>query len=173
MRTYTRDDVQTHYGSDRPAVNVKIYRDLSDGFRDLSKYGDDAPEGFTEEWVRETFSDQYLDEVFWITCGWEFEYLESWATSPDDALFPDHHVTLEQDGRSGGWVVVTGLPDIEEWDAILLARWRKFERIARELADDIPYQWVTSLLYNEWEAREVETAEQARAANQDIATVPA
>ncbi len=168
MRTYSRDDVQTHYGSDRPAVNVKVYGTLEDGFSDLQKYGDEIPDGFTLEWVRDNFDDRYLDDLFWTVCGWQWEQIESQA----EEIF-GKGVDLEQDGRSGGWAVVTSLPDLEDWDAVALARWRKFERIAKLYAADIPYQCVTGLLYNEWEAREAEQAEAERAARQDIATVPA
>ncbi len=37
-RSYSRENVETHYGSDRPAVNIKVYGDLSDGFQDFRKY---------------------------------------------------------------------------------------------------------------------------------------
>lgn len=168
--TYSRDDVQTHYGSDRPAVNVKVYGNLSDGFRDLAKYASadfgEIPEGFTEEWVRETFSDDYLDESFWMTCRFEWEMVEQDA----EEIF-GKGTTLEQDGRSGGWAVVTSLPPIEEWDAIMLGKWRRFEKYAQAIAADVPYQMVSGLLMNEWEWRVAEEAESQRAANQDIATV--
>jgi len=32
-------------------------------------------------------------------------------------------------GRSGGWAVVSGLPDVEEWDAIAVSRWARFARM--------------------------------------------
>ena len=174
MSTYTKDDVQTHYGSDRPAVNVKVYgsiRDLKvwDAFR-----RDEGPDdGFTLEWIEENVSDEQVESTFWHCCEFEFEYLEGWATGSDeggDPLFPDDSVSLEIDGRSGGWIVVHGLPDIEEWDAVRLARWRKFERIARDIADGIPVQMLSSLYINEYEWAKDEAEERERAARQDIAT---
>ncbi len=175
MRTYSRDDVQTHYGSDRPAVNVKVYRSLEDSWKDFER--DEGPdEGFTIEWIREHCSEELLDASFWNVCESEFEYLEGWATGSDrgeDALFPDDNITLEQDGRSGGWIVVKGLPDLEDWNAVNLARWRRFERIARDIADGIMVNVLSSLYINEWEWAKDEQAEAARAARQDIATVPA
>lgn len=177
MRTYSRDDVQTHYGSDRPAVNVKVYGSLWDTKAwDYFRKTDLPDDGFTAEWIEENVDDRTLDAIFWMTCEWEFEYLEGWATGSDrgdDALFPDDNVTLEQDGRSGGWIVVKGLPDIDEWDVVRLARWRKFERIARGIADDIPYLCLSSIYSNEWEADKQEAEEAERAAWQDIATVSA
>lgn len=35
--------------------------------------------------------------------------------------------TVYQEGRSGGWMVVHGLPDVEEWDAVMLGKWRSLE----------------------------------------------
>lgn len=180
--TYTRDDVQMHadnFRSARPAVNVKVYKSWDDRQTWEQFYREERdPEDadFTPEWVEEHVSEETLDRVFWQCCEWEFEYLEGWATGSDcadDALFPDDRVKLWQEGRSGGWVVVDGLPDIEEWDAVRLARWRKFERIAREIADGIPYQVASSLYINEYRYAKEEAAEAARAAREDIATVPA
>lgn len=174
-RGYSRDDVQTH--SDgfgrcaRPAVNVKVYRDIRDAWREFEREEQPEP-GFTLEWVEDNVSEETLDAVFWHCCEAEFEYLESWATGADgDPLFPGYRVTLEREGRSGGWVVVDGLPELEDWDAVLIARWRRFERIAREIADGIPFQMLASIYLNDYEARKEEAAERERAANQDIATV--
>lgn len=143
---YSREDVQTHYGSDRPAVNVKVSRSLADGYRDFQRYEPDADERFTLEWIEETFSDEYLDGLFWMTCEHEWEMVEQDA----ETVFGSG-VTVERDGRSGGWAVVHGLGDIEEWDAIAIAKWRRFERYAKLLASDVPYQMVASLFYNEFE----------------------
>jgi hypothetical protein len=50
------------------------------------------------------------------------------------------NVKLYAEGRSGGWAVIDGLADFEEWDAIDLAKWRRFEKYAHIYANDIPYQ---------------------------------
>lgn len=176
--TYTRDDVQTHsdgFGPGRPAVNVKVYKSMWD----RATWGqfnreerEDEDEDFTPEWVEANVNEETLDRIFWHCCEFEFEYLDGWATgSQGDSLFPDDRVTLWQEGRSGGWVVVDGLPDIEEWDAIRLARWRKFERIARDIADGIPYQVISAIYINHYQWAKEEAEEAARAARQDIATV--
>lgn len=147
-RGYSRDDVETRSGS--PAVKVKVYGSLSDGFAAFAKSEPDASPRFTEDWVRENFDDEYLDRLFWNTCEWEWEQLEQDAVeilgvSPRD---------VSREGRSGGWCVVGGLPDVSEWDAVRLAKWRKFERYAQGLASGIPCQMVSSLYFNEWENRE-------------------
>jgi hypothetical protein len=170
-RKYTRDDVETQ--GQHPAVNVKVYGSFEDAWPEFVK--DEGPdEGFTLEWIRENISDERLDAIFWDTCGNEFEYLTMWATSDDDAIFPATkygRVTMGQEGRSGGWAVVYGLPDIEEWDAVLLARWRKFERVAKDIAASVPLNMLSSLYINEWEWQRDELRERERAANQDVATV--
>lgn len=145
--TYSRDDVQTHYGSDRPAVNVKVYTGPREAWLDWARYEPDADPRFTEEWVEEHISEQTLDSLFWLTCEFEWEMVEQDATE----IFGSH-VRVEQDGRSGGWAVVAGLPEIEEWDAVALAKWRRFERVARAIAADIPYQILSSVYLNDFEA---------------------
>jgi hypothetical protein len=170
-RKYNRDDVETH--GQYPAVNVRVYGSIEDAWAEFVKE-EQPDEGFTLEWIRENISDERLDAIFWNTCGNEFEYLTSWATSDDDAIFPAAQygrVTMGQEGRSGGWAVVYGLPDIEEWDAVLLARWRKFERVAKDIAASVPLQMLSSIYINEWEWQRDEREERERAANQDVATV--
>lgn len=152
MRSYSRQDVDTHGREGFPAVNVKVYRDIRDAWNDFEREEEHDPR-FTLEWVYEHVSDDALSDIFWMTCEHEFEYLESWATGADgDSLFPGERVTLYRGGRSGGWVEVDGLPELEEWDAVRLARWRKFERIARAIADYVPAQMLHSIYLNEFEA---------------------
>jgi hypothetical protein len=177
-RTYSRDDVETHSDGCRPsnpAVNVKVYGSVEDAWAEFVK--DEQPdEGFTLEWIRENLSDEHLDAIFWRTCENEFEYLTNYATRDEDAIFPAAtygRVSIEQEGRSGGWAVVHGLPDIEEWDAILLARWRKFERVAKDIAASIMVNVLSSVYINEWEWQRDEAEERERAANHDIATASA
>lgn len=154
-RTYSRDDVQFHsdgYGREsNPAVNVKVYTGLRDCWKEFAR--DELPDPrFTLDWIEDNASAEHLDAIFWSACEAEFEYLEGWVTgSEGDSLFPGHRVTLEREGRSGRWAVVHGLPELEEWDAVLLARWRKFERIAKEIAAGIPYQMLSSLYINDFE----------------------
>lgn len=40
-------------------------------------------------------------------------------------------------GRSGGWLVVEGLPPVESWDAVQLGKWARF---AKDVAADIEYR---------------------------------
>lgn len=157
MATYTREDVRFHsdgfFGGGLPAVNVKVHSGIDSRTWEAFERDEGSHDPrFTPEWVEANVSDDRMDDLFWRVCGWEYEYLERWATGKDgDSLFPDDCVELSQEGRMGGWVVVSGLPDLEDWDAVRLARWRKFERIAREIADGIPLQMLSSLYANEFE----------------------
>lgn len=54
-------------------------------------------------------------------------------------------------GRSGGWLVVTGLPDVEAWDAIDLARWACFQKEIEATVDDLDYQFIWHLHVNVYE----------------------
>lgn len=153
-RVYRKDDVQTHYGDDRPAVNVKVPYDRSNGWDDWARSESDADPGFSAEWVEENVTDDYLSGLFWIVCGYEWEQIEQDA---EDIFGPN--VSVEQDGRSGGWCVVHGLAPIEEWDAIMLGKWRRFERFARSIAAGIPCQILASLYANEFEAWKDERSE--------------
>lgn len=166
MRTYTKDDVRTHYGSDRPAVNVKVYDSIQDGWRKFEESEEHDPD-FTLEWVEARLAGDRNDSLFWIACEAQFEQ----AVTDAEEILGVRAEQVELDGRSGGWLVVTGLPDIEEWDAIQLAKWRKFERFARDLADYVMAEVVSLLYINDFEWQKAEDAERERAANQDIATV--
>lgn len=166
-RSYSRDDVETHsdgfYGPSYPAVNVKVYRTIQDAWQDFAKDEDPDPR-FTLDWIEEHVSDESLDAIFWDTCRNEFEYLESWATGAEgDSLFPDDDVELTTAGRSGGWVVVRGLPDVDDWDAVRLARWRKFERVAKSIADYVPVNMLGTIYVNEFELWADEQAEESPA----------
>jgi hypothetical protein len=175
-QTYTRDDVQTHSDGFRdslPAVNVKVYKGIHDVWTQYEREERDD-DGFTLEWIEEHLTDDDLSHYFQFACESEYEYLEGWATGTDgaeDPLFPDDNITLEVQGRSGGWIAVRGLPAIEDWDAVRLARWRRFERIARSIADGIPIQMLSLIEINAYESAREEAEEAARAARQDIATL--
>lgn len=67
-----------------------------------------------------------------------------------------YHVQVHSAGRQGGWLVVTGLPDIDGWDAIAVGQWSRFERSVRDIVDnEYPYQFIWQLHVHAWEpARE-------------------
>jgi len=157
MRYYTRDDVELRYvhGEHYPTVNVKVYTGPREAWRDWARYETDADPRFSEEWVEENISDEYLDGLFWRTCEWEWEQIEQDL----EEVYPGQRLSVERHGRCGGWAVVRGLDSVEEWDAIAVARWRRFERYAKQIAAGIPFQMLQSLYLNEFEVWRDEESE--------------
>lgn len=157
MTIRTKDDVARCYHERYrdvavPHVNVKVHGRLED----LRFPLEDAPAGLTLEWIRKSLSDEELDALFWRTCESEWEMLQQDAEEIFGA-----GVEVNAGGRTGGWACVTGLSDISEWDAVMLAKWRRFARYARQTADGVPEQMVYSLACNEWEWAEAKAQEDA------------
>ena len=177
-RSYTREDVTTHpSGTGRgmiPAVNVKVHASLFDDGDTIARVArdNDVADWFTPEWIE---AHHPCDDAVWNTLfTWACE--SGWDRMQEDAreifgyLFPDdppnERLKTYSLGRSGGWAYVEGLPDLDEWDAVLLAKWRKFAKWARAGADDIPYQMADLYLMNF--AEEIHTRELKAARDQDI-----
>lgn len=147
--TYSREDVQTHsdhFGPQRPAVNVKVHQSLREGYEEFCKDEGEVNAHFTLDWIERHVSDERLDDLFWLICEDEWGQIKQDAK---DIFGPS--VTVWSEGRSGGWAVVDGLDDPEEWDAIALAKWRRFERLARGLADSVMTNVVGSIYINEFD----------------------
>jgi hypothetical protein len=151
VKHYSKEDVETHstshYGPGLPAVNVKVRGDwrrvtlpLELGSVDGVPMRTDPL--FSREWVESLASD--TQESAWNTvCE---SGIESLIEDAREVLGPG--VKVWQAGRSGGWLVVEGLPRLESWDAIALGKWRKWERYCRLAADDIPRAFLDSLYFN-------------------------
>ena len=77
--------------------------------------------------------------------GWE--QAKEWAYE----VWGSDQVKVWSDGRSGGWLIVEGLGDVEDWDAIELSRWCRFAGLVQETLDDMDYQFVWHLHVNVWE----------------------
>lgn len=146
MARYTKDDVSTRHerGSRYPVIYVKwnpsskfsqtiedyffptshtIWNDEADlGPSRLANKVDDLLNTAIEYWAEQR------REEFW----YEF--------APDLAheIFGSR-VEVYSAGRSGGWLIVKGLEDVENWDAIALGKWRSFEK---KISDWIKY-WNT------------------------------
>jgi hypothetical protein len=131
-------------------ANVKVYGAVDrEGWADFEKYqGDDHDPRFTREWVEERVSEDDWMHLFHMCCEHGFEYLQGLA----EEIWPFYGVKVYAEGRSGGWAVVSGIGDVDEWNAVDLAKWRRFERFAKAEAADIPYQMLQSVYLNEFEA---------------------
>jgi len=65
--------------------------------------------------------------------------------------FPDFAVGVWQDGRSGGWLVVGGLPYAEDWDADMQEKW---DRFAADVRADMKYRASKETLFEDIEAND-------------------
>lgn len=158
--TYRKDDVQRSYHSGHsgdPMANVKVHttqREAWEQFR--ADFPEAAEEGFTEEWYDANVTDEQVDSLFWFICEARWEDLQSDA----EEIF-GRGVKVYSAGHSGGWAVVEGLGDVDDWDAVQLAKWRKWERFARDTANYVMSEILVSLYLNEWEAFRADEREEA------------
>jgi hypothetical protein len=126
MKGYSKQDVQFHrdgYGPSRPAINVKV-RNLNWPI---------AEELGVSEEIAEQAGELALESAqvnFWN------------EAAPDLASECLGDVQVFSEGRQSGWLVVHGLDDFETWDAVQLAKWRKFEVGIRDLIRDLT-DWQT------------------------------
>jgi|GEM_PF-5438891 len=44
---------------------------------------------------------------------------------------------MYQEGRSGGWLTVHGLPDVNKWDAVTFAKWSSLQKRIKMLLADV------------------------------------
>lgn len=81
--------------------------------------------------------------------GWELAQEDAdyvWENTP-------YTPKIESSGRSGGHLIVKGLPEVEHWDAIDLARWARYVRWVKGIVDTLDEQWLWHLHVNVWEAQ--------------------
>lgn len=160
--TYSREDVTIDYHGnqydengwprERPAVNVKCHNIYGADWRKLAAdVADEAsdPAAFLAWWDSQLAADDDFGPPEWTfeaACenGWELL-----QTDAGELFGPTVKVYAE--GRSSGWCVVDGLPPVSTWDAILLAKWRRFEKWAGQQVDDIPRSMVWHTMANVWE----------------------
>lgn len=160
--------IQTHY--EHPAVNIKIHGVRADMERllplDLGSVKDEGdsefrtittPEGFTFDWIDKHIPEAEQNGWWDLTCSDNFEQAKELAKE----TFGEH-VEVYTQGRSGGWLVVHGLPEeIEEWDQALVDKWVEFAKQVRAIADDVPRSWLWMLhanVYEPWEEAQDEPA---------------
>lgn len=143
-----KSDVETRYirGEHLPAVNVKVHGSVAPAILETVER-DTGETGFA------AWGAALLDADKWPEWTWESALEIGWETLRNDAEeLLGAGVTVESDGRSGGWCVVIGLPEIETWDAVQLAKWARFAKWARQEADAIPYLMADVLAINTYAA---------------------
>ena len=147
MKRFTKADVETHsdgYGrGSNPAINVKDYAtSYSYVVAVMDRFG--CSEATAERALE--YSADMQRESFWDDWGSRHTLREYFPPSRYGKL------TVYSEGRSGGWLVVHGLPDIEDWDAIAVADWGRF---ARSVRADVDYRTslevaIEDIQANEW-----------------------
>jgi hypothetical protein len=70
------------------------------------------------------------------------------------------HAKVFSLGRSGGWLGVDNLGDVDDWDAVMVSRWARFARGVQALVDDLDYQFLWHLYVNVYETLVVEPRKQ-------------
>lgn len=149
--TYSKKDVKWHMdgmGPRVPALNVKVRAFPLLDAKYLDR--DNDPE-FTIAWVGEHMTDEDVDAWFWIACESSREMLQQDA---HEIFGP--WATLYSEGRSGGWIIVDKIRDIDDWDAVELGKWRRFERFADEYVANVPSEMLSLIelnVFQPWQAK--------------------
>lgn len=142
---------QGHNGD--PMVNVKAHIWWPDLVRQFkgSKEHEHGDHAEFWRWALERDEQGDLDDS--LDTAWRMACENAWDDAREYAMdIFGPRAKVWSAGRSGGWLVVEGLPDIECWDAIDVSRWAKFQRAIEALRDDIGYQTVWNLAVNIFEA---------------------
>lgn len=132
-------DVQFHtegYGRKvYPAVNVKYYG------------------RYPHEKVQEYFkcSPETAEKALGFV--WESSVEQFWNEA--HSYIPEllgGNVQVYSEGRSGGWLIVQGLPDFESWDAVQLGKWAKVVKFCeQEIAYLTSWEYIREAIEsNEW-----------------------
>lgn len=142
---------QGHHGD--PMINVKHHLWVPDLIR---RWRDDGHEfsgdrGFWA-WLDELWEHSDYDA---LNQADERAREDCWedAQGTADLAWPNRKVKVWSAGRSAGWLVVDGLPDVDDWDAIAVGRWALFAKAIRCIVDDeYPYSFIWHLHVNVWES---------------------
>jgi hypothetical protein len=104
--------VHSDRGAGHPAINVKVREHLYNHVATIAE--------------RFKCSEHQAEQA--LNFAFEMATRDFWEQAEElvKEIFPDAQMYSE--GRSGGWLAVHGLPDVESWDAIMLARWGKLEK---------------------------------------------
>jgi len=118
------------------------HRFVSGGTHHVHEFGDDTAfwgwldsmDDRTDSWDYPNGALQVADSIA-REIGWEDAHeaaYEVWGSKT---------VQIYGDGRSGGWLVVRGLGEVEDWDAIELARWTRFTNLIKDILDGLDYSF--------------------------------
>ncbi len=150
-----------------PAVNIKVWppADLSALLPlDLGQVKEVGQEEFITVTTEPGFNAEWIDALpestrqsWWDqACEDGFELAKELAR---ETFGP--HVSVWQEGRSGGWLTVEGLGDPREWEREQMAAWQPFAEAVKQLVAGTTYRWLWLLNANVFEAGEDEPEEEA------------
>jgi hypothetical protein len=166
-----KSDIDTYYDDWKRERLPSIYVKVNDAYRwatfareAATEHGASAEEAQSfADWCDEHDEDEDLYWLFDAACqsGWENAQCDA------DNVF-DTAVTVRACGRSGGHLVVDGLPDIDSWDAVAVAKWGRFVRYCEAGVKNVPYEMAVLAWLNVGEPMlaeaDAEAAEDAAAA---------
>jgi hypothetical protein len=119
-----KQDIRTHserYGKVRPAVNVKVYKT------------------FRQSELEDHYNTTEAEAERLAQLVWDCQCEDFWRSWAEDDCWPEEvlgkGIKIYSEGRSGGWLVVEGLPDVETWNAVRVAKWAKFAKAVRADVD--------------------------------------
>jgi len=143
-----------------PAINVKVrgwWRNVPLPLN-LGSYSDDGGKTWKESTSHPAFTREAIEPLMESHGDAAFDSVcaSFWECVRDEAREMLAHPGIEvySEGRSSGWVVVHRLPDVETWDAIMLARWRRFEVWCESCARDVPRDMLEWIYLNAWDQRQ-------------------
>jgi len=158
--TDTMVTMHSEMGRDgHPAVNVKVYWStrtmetlLPLSLCMVKEAGDadfrsvETDPGFTLDWIDSHLTEDEQQSWWNLSCEDHFEQAEELAKETFGS-----HVKVYSEGRSGGWLVVYGLGDVEDWNADEVEQWTTFADQVRAIADDVPYGYLWNVNANVYE----------------------
>jgi len=137
-------DVLTRKG--RPAINIKRHLWAEDLMKGFDHPDADFPAEFRQwiEWAHTQTSMWDYGALLWTAEQQARDYM--WGIAEDDAhwLF-EGNVAIWQEGRSGGWLVVDGLGDIDgSFDNLQTEQaWQQYQEGIREMIEDTLLECLT------------------------------
>lgn len=130
-------DITTRNG--KPACNVKVYTDPWANYKPTDGSGPDPRFRAWADAIPNAVQQDF----------WELACEDAWTAAETEAreIFGDS-VNVWQEGRSGGWLVVQGLPPVESWDAIMVSKWATFARRVELIREGVTWDFRNLLYYN-------------------------
>lgn len=124
-------------GREYPALNVKVYGmkwsadDIARTFNCAADVAERAAE-FAYESARSQFWDYLAPDALNFAL-----YGDEGASHYAPTGLERPPVTVYSAGRSGGWLIVEGLPPVDDWDDEMRAKWARFEQLIRDSIADV------------------------------------